>query len=170
MSQSGQEIFIMILYHGSNVIVDHPLILKNQRLLDFGPGFYTTTNKKQAEEFSVKVYKRRKKGTATLNIYELVESEAYQQCTLLHFKSPDEAWLDFVTNNRAGRCMKKQYDLIIGPVANDNVYRTINLYTSKEINKIHALERLKINKLFDQFVFTSEKSLNFLKFIGYYVL
>ena len=38
----------MILYHGSNVIVKNPKILKANRTLDFGYGFYTTTSKEQA--------------------------------------------------------------------------------------------------------------------------
>lgn len=35
----------MILYHGSNVEVPKPRLLKVQRELDFGKGFYTTSDK-----------------------------------------------------------------------------------------------------------------------------
>ena len=35
----------MILYHGSNVIVEKPILVEQNRFLDFGYGFYTTTNK-----------------------------------------------------------------------------------------------------------------------------
>ena len=38
----------MILYHGSNVIVSEPKLIEQNRFLDFGFGFYTTTNKTQA--------------------------------------------------------------------------------------------------------------------------
>ena len=41
----------MILYHGSNVLVTEPKILKQNRFLDFGFGFYTTTNKEQAVSY-----------------------------------------------------------------------------------------------------------------------
>ena len=51
----------MILYHGSNVVVSEPRFIKQNRFLDFGFGFYTTTNKKQAIGFADKVYKRRKR-------------------------------------------------------------------------------------------------------------
>ena len=51
----------MILYHGSNVIVEHPKLVKQNRFLDFGFGFYTTTNRKQAENFALKVAERRKR-------------------------------------------------------------------------------------------------------------
>ena len=38
----------MIVYHGSNVEVREPHIIKPNRTLDFGNGFYTTTNHDQA--------------------------------------------------------------------------------------------------------------------------
>jgi hypothetical protein len=50
----------MILYHGSNLIVSEPRLVKQNRFLDFGFGFYTTTNKTQAIAFSDKVLKRRR--------------------------------------------------------------------------------------------------------------
>ena len=51
----------MILYHGSNVIVSKPKLIRQNRFLDFGFGFYTTTNREQAIAFADKVYKRRRK-------------------------------------------------------------------------------------------------------------
>ena len=66
----------MILYHGSNVTVEKPVLVKQNRFLDFGFGFYTTTNKEQAKDFAVKVTDKRKNGTATLNIYEVDETKA----------------------------------------------------------------------------------------------
>ena len=47
----------MILYHGSNVAVEKPVLIKQNRFLDFGFGFYTTTNKEQAIDFAKKVTK-----------------------------------------------------------------------------------------------------------------
>ena len=38
----------MILYHGSNIVVAQPKLIQQNRFLDFGYGFYTTTNKEQA--------------------------------------------------------------------------------------------------------------------------
>lgn len=62
----------MILYHGSNVAVEHPKLIRQNRYLDFGFGFYTTTNRDQAVNFAQRVTEHRKTGAATLNIY-LVE-------------------------------------------------------------------------------------------------
>ena len=90
----------MILYHGSNVTVEHPKLIKQNRYLDFGFGFYTTTNREQAVNFARKVAERRKTGEATLNIYSVDETVAFEECSLLKFDSSDEKWLDFVAANR----------------------------------------------------------------------
>lgn len=156
----------MILYHGSNVIVDRPKLIRQNRYLDFGFGFYTTTNREQAVNFAQKVTDRRKMGEATLNIYSVNEAVAFQECKVLQFDSPDEAWLDFVAANRQGTYQGEKYDLIYGAVANDDVYRTIALYMTGVLDKEQTLSSLKIRKLFNQLVFATEKSLQYLKFEG----
>ena len=156
----------MILYHGSNVIVDQPKLIRQNRYLGFGFGFYTTTNREQAVNFAQKVTDRRKMGEATLNIYSVNEAVAFQECKVLQFDSPDEAWLDFVAANRQGTYQGEKYDLIYGAVANDDVYRTIALYMTGVLDKEQTLSSLKIRKLFNQLVFATEKSLQYLKFEG----
>lgn len=156
----------MILYHGSNVIVDQPKLIRQNRYLDFGFGFYTTTNREQAVNFAQKVTDRRKMGEATLNIYSVNEAVAFQECKVLQFDSPDEAWLDFVAANRQGTYQGEKYDLIYGAVANDDVYRTIALYMTGVLDKEQTLSSLKIRKLFNQLVFATEKSLQYLKSEG----
>ena len=154
----------MILYHGSNVTVEQPKLIKQNRYLDFGFGFYTTTNRNQAVNFAQKVTHRRKKGKATLNIYSIDEMVAFKEGSLLQFESPDEAWLDFVAANRQGTYQGKQRDCIYGAVANDDVYRTITLYMTGVLDKKQTLEALKIRKLFNQMVFATEESLKYLHF------
>lgn len=156
----------MILYHGSNVTVEHPKLIKQNRYLDFGFGFYTTTNREQAVNFARKVAERRKIGEATLNIYSVDETVAFEECSLLKFDSSDEKWLDFVAANRQGNYQGIQYDLIYGAVANDDVYRTITLYMTGVLDKEQTLNALKIRKLFNQLVFATEKSLRYLHFEG----
>ena len=156
----------MLLYHGSNVIVEKPRLIKQNRFLDFGFGFYTTTNKKQAINFALKVRERRKSGIATVNVYEINEDKAFRECSLLKFQAPDEEWLDFVTANRKGRYDGKKYDLIFGAVANDDVYRTLALYMSGILSKEQTITALKIRKLFNQLVFATEHSLKYLQFKG----
>lgn len=156
----------MIIYHGSSLTVSEPRLVKQNRFLDFGVGFYTTTNKAQAIGFAEKVYKRRGEGVEIISVYGLDENLAFSQCSLLRFDEPNEAWLDFVSLNRSGEYSGEKYDFIFGPVANDDVYTTFTLYTSGILTKEQTLEALKIKKLYKQLVITSEKGLSYLKFLG----
>ena len=156
----------MILYHGSNVVVSSPKLIQQNRFLDFGFGFYTTTNNAQAIAFADKVYKRRKEGGKIVNIYEVDEQKAFAECSVLRFDSPDEAWLDFVSDNRSGNYEGKAFDFVYGPVANDDVYTTFTLYSAGILTKEQTLEALKIKKLYNQLVLSSEKALSYLKFVG----
>ena len=156
----------MILYHGSNAVVDTPKLVPQNRFLDFGLGFYTTTNKQQAIGFADKVTRRRRAGERTVSIYEIDETKAFSECSVLRFDVPNEAWLDFVSDNRAGTYNGPAYDFIFGPVANDDVYTTFTLYSAGVLTKEQTLEALKIKKLYNQLVLTSEKALHCLTFTG----
>jgi len=74
--------------------------------------------------------------------------------------------LDFVSANRNRTYHGNSYELIYGPVANDDVFVTFALYAAGELSKEETLIRLKIKRLFNQLVFSSERALSFLKFIG----
>ena len=156
----------MILYHGSNVIVSEPKLIEQNRFLDFGFGFYTTTNQTQAIGFADKVVKRRKDGEKAVSMYEIDEAIAFTECSILRFDSANEAWLDFVSENRSGNYTGKSYDFIFGPVANDDVFTTFTLYSAGVLTKEQTLEALKIKKLYNQLVLSSEKALSYLKYIG----
>ena len=156
----------MRLYHGSNVEVPAPKLIRQNRFLDFGFGFYTTTNREQASAFADTVYKRSREGSRVVNIYEIDETVAFAECFVLRFAFPDEDWLDFVSENRAGTYDGDKYDIIYGPVADDDVYTTFTLYSAGALTKEQALEALKIKKLYNQLVLTSEHALSYLRFIG----
>lgn len=154
----------MILYHGSNLAVEAPEIIAPNRFLDFGSGFYTTSNLAQAKNFADKVTARKKEGKSTVNVYEFDEA-CLSELKALGFDSADGTWLDFVSDNRSGVERKEQYDLIYGPVANDDIFRTFILYSTGVLTREQTLEALKIKKLFNQYVFAREKALRFLKFV-----
>lgn len=156
----------MIVFHGSNVVVSSPKLIQQNRFLDFGFGFYTTTNKAQAIAFADKVYRRRKEGGKIVNIYELDEQKAFAECSVLRFDLPDEAWLDFVCDNRSGNYAGEAFDFVYGPVANDDVYTTFTLYSAGVLSKAQTLEALKIKRLYNQLVLSSDKALSYLKFVG----
>ncbi len=156
----------MIVYHGSNLIVDVPMLVAQNRFLDFGYGFYTTTNRLQAINFAQKVCKRKNEGTKQVSIYEIDEEKLFSSCSVLRFESPDGEWLDFVAENRSGNYFGETFDVVYGPVANDDVYTTFTLYQSGVLTREQTLETLKIKKLYDQMVFATEKSLSYLNFLG----
>ena len=75
----------MILYHGSNVVVSEPKLIQQNRFLDFGFGFYTTTNKKQAIGFADKVYRRRKASLKIKKLYNQLVLTSEKALSYLKF-------------------------------------------------------------------------------------
>lgn len=94
----------MKLYHGSTEIVQYPTILDSQRLLDFGKGFYTTTNVEQAEKWAL--IKRNRIGAEAksfVTVYELDDHLLHDvKFKVKTFNAANEEWLDFVVRNRKG--------------------------------------------------------------------
>lgn len=157
---------MMVLYHGSNVVIEKPQLVKQMRYLDFGPGFYTTENKVQAISFAEKVFRRRNVGSPKVSVYGFDEMLAFTNCSLLRYKEPNEAWLDFVFAHRTGSYEGEQYELIYGPVANDDVFQTFTLYSIGAYTKEETLKALKIKKLYNQMVFASIHALSYLTYMG----
>ena len=160
----------MIVYHASNMVVEHPALIFQNHFLDFGFGFYTTLNKEQACNFARKVVLRRRIGDASVNIYSVNDAQLKTVCSYLRFDEPDSDWLDFVCANRNNSYTGPKYDLIYGPVANDDVYATVAAYLNGTFSREITLAALKIRKLFNQLVFASDLSLSFLKFEGVEIL
>ncbi len=156
----------MILYHGSNVAVERPEFVPQNRGLDFGFGFYTTLNREQAVTFAQRVTGHRKTGVATLNIYSVDQEAMFKECRLLSFDSPNKAWLDFVVANRRLTYDGEQYDLVYGPVANDDVYQTISLYMGGFFTEEETLNKLKIKELYNQLLLGTNRALSYLHFEG----
>lgn len=158
----------MRIYHGSNVVVNRPEILEEQRMLDFGKGFYTTKNEEQAQRWAQKVSARRNSNKGCISAYEFDYENASKELDIIRFETADEKWLEFVCSCRKGEDFPKNYDMVFGPVADDNVYETVQLYELGVLKTAEALERLKIEKLYNQILFHSEKSLNYCSYIESY--
>ena len=153
----------MIVYHGSNVEVKHPQIMDHLRALDFGAGFYTTSNMEQAKKWARAVVKRRRTGLPCVNVYDLNESKM-SGLRVLRFDSPSEEWLDFVISNRKDSPGANSWDIVIGPVANDATLPVIDDYMDGKYTKDEAIRRLLPQKLTDQYAFLTDKALSFLTF------
>jgi hypothetical protein len=156
----------MTLYHGSNVAVENPNLDLSRKNLDFGIGFYTTVNKNQAVEFAQKVMIRKGQKSQSVSVYDFDMDAGKSALSILQFSTPDRLWLDFVHQNRHGLYAGKLYDLIIGPVANDDVFATLIVYEQGILNTEQTLEALKIKELYSQYVFKTGKALSLLKYTG----
>ncbi|GHS98801.1 hypothetical protein AGMMS50276_21270 [Synergistales bacterium] len=154
----------MILYHGSNVEVRQPHIIEQTRGLDFGAGFYTTSSREQSVKFSRNIVDRRGAGVPTVSVYEFDEKTAAKELRALRFKKANAQWLDLVKDNRLKIYSGVQYDLIIGPVANDDVMPSIQAYLSGQFTLEAALIALKTKKLVDQYCLKSEHAVSLLRF------
>ncbi len=159
----------MRLYHGTNIVIEHPQIINRFKTLDFGEGFYTTENENQAQDFAVKVCARRNPALVPIvNCYEL--NEDFDRLNVLKFDLPNGQWLDFVVERRRGVEMQEKYDLIIGPVADDDVFGTIILYETGQLDRESAIRRFKVKELYNQVVFCNDTALSSLSFIKSYLV
>lgn len=134
----------MIVYHGSYCLVDNPHISFSRDALDFGKGFYVTAIEEQAVNWTSKFKRRGKKGC--LNMYMLSVEDIKGNYKVKEFLSYDIEWLDFILECREGSNIYLSYDMIIGGIADDRVYNTIELYKDDLIGKDEALKRLQFYK------------------------
>ena len=79
----------MYLYHGSNMKVETPQLILSNRTLDFGSGFYTTSDESQAKRWAELQAKRRKKGAAVISVYDFDEAQA-GNLAILRFEEADK--------------------------------------------------------------------------------
>jgi len=153
----------MILYHGSNVEVKEPMLLKVQRELDFGKGFYTTSDLEQAAKWAKRTAKRRGVDKAFVTVYE-VDNADINNIRLLNFDSSNKDWLDFVVKNRKGEYIAENWDVISGPVADDQTAQVIDLYLDGLYDEEEAIRRFLTQKLKDQYTFKTLEAINLLKY------
>ena len=157
----------MRLYHGSNVEVRKPNLRYGRINTDFGRGFYTTTNAEQAERWAQIKLDRAKTGKRIVSVYEIDDAIiSNPELKIREFHGVDEAWLNFVVDSRKG--IKHDYDLVFGPVANDKVFTTVNLYESGVLDAPAAIAQLKAYKTYDQLSFHSARVIGALKFVESY--
>ena len=154
----------MRLYHGSNVEVATPKLMPRVRALDFGRAFYLTSNLEQASRWARTSVLRRGEGTAVVSVYEFDEVVA-SALRMLRFDEPDAAWLQYVTRNRTGFADDADYDIVAGPVANDNTMPVLNLYFKGAYSEEEALRRLLPQRLKDQYALKTEPALACLTFL-----
>ena len=156
----------MILYHGSIVEVRNPSLRYGRERTDFGRGFYTTTLVEQAEHWARIKKDRAKSERAVVSVYEiddlLLRNSALR---IREFHGVDESWLNFVVNCRKESSVKHDFDIVFGPVANDNVFTTVNLYESGILDAPAAIAQLRAYKTYDQLSFHTPRVISALRFV-----
>ncbi len=142
------------LYHGSNVIVEKPRIMLNGHYKDFGYGFYCTNIERQAKRWALT-----KRGKSVVNSYQYIENESLK--TLI-FSEMTVEWLEFVVNCRRG--IEHGYDIVEGPMADDQIWDYVEDYIAKKITKEAFWELVKFKYPTHQIVFCTEEALKTLNF------
>lgn len=149
----------MILYHGSNIEVKEPKLLAIQRELDFGKGFYTTSDFQQASKWAHRTAQRRGIGSPVVTVYE-IDDRALEILQVLRFENANVEWLRYIASNRKGIAPADQYDVVIGPVANDQTMPTITLFLDGFYDEEETIKRLLPQNLKDQYTFKTVKVLS----------
>ena len=155
------------LYHGGESPVVSPSLVSPRagRPLDFGPGFYTTTSFDQAERWIGIRFRQKVYAKGCVSHYRCDPEAIMSRLNVLRFDGAKEEWFDFVMANRHNPEFVHSYDIVWGPVANDNVYETLTLFEDGIISKNEAIARLKTYKLVDQMLFHSKQALALLEFV-----
>ena len=166
----------MLLYHGSNTDVKEINLAMCRPYKDFGQGFYLTSIKKQAEKMAERVA-RIYGGSPILNTYEIDDS--FMQREDLNIRDfgveTSEEWARFVRNNRNKRfadfanpeCnLDKKYDIVIGPIADDNMTLLFRHYENGMITFENMLRGVIYKETTNQYSFHTEKAVSLLRKAG----
>lgn len=146
---------MITVYHGSALEVSKPLVALGRPNLDFGQGFYVTDLREQAERWATRIATRRM-AKPVLSFYEF-DLETAKQYRYLKFDFYDKAWLDFIVANRKGKMEWKDYDVIEGGVANDNVIDTVEDYMRGRMSAEATLVELSKHRPNNQFCILNQE-------------
>lgn len=153
----------MKLYHGSNVIIENPNLEAGRKNIDFGQGFYLTTEKSLAKKWAC----GRHNDSPHISEYYL----GLQNLTIYCF-GYNQIWLDYVICNRLERELPESLgfledvDVLLGPVVDDKLFKIIELYENGLFSAKTAVKLLTCLGYSEQIVLKSEKSLKLLEFVN----
>lgn len=166
-SGSGRE--FRLAYHGGTEAVPAPEIRERLNAPDFGRGFYTTESEEQAARWARRVRLVRKAAQAVVTVYD-VSALGGAGLAVKEFDGVSEEWFDAVIACRGGNDVLAGFDVVVGPVANDNVYQTLRFFETGVYSKEEAMRRLLAERLFNQVVFKTPGSLRALRYVSHAVV
>ena len=164
---------VMRLYHGSNTGINSINLAMCRPYKDFGIGFYLTDIREQAERMAVRVAKIYG-GSPVLNVFDIQDD--FRELPGIKIKDfgeqTTEEWARFVMNNRNHSfdniedilCNQdNKYDIVIGPVADDNMALLFRQYENEIIDFQTLLKGMVYKKTSSQYSFHTEKSIRLLR-------
>ena len=168
----------MLVYHGSDHIIEKPVYNGSKRTNDYGYGFYTTESIELAKEWACS---DQRNGFA--NIYEFNP----EGLSMLRLNSPEYNilnWLAILTKYRSywqnGSIAEEAknylqqhffvdpapYDVIIGYRADDSYFTFAQDFVAGTISLKKLSEAMRLGKLGEQIVLKSEKAFEHIRFAG----
>lgn len=155
----------MVLYHGSNTEITAIDLSKCRPFKDFGQGFYLTDLPGQAMRMAMRV-SRIFKGSPVVTSFDFDIDEARDEgLAIKTFEAPDREWARFVMRNRdmavAQPC--HDFDIVIGPVADDTISRLLRMYVERFISEEQMLRELTFSEVTSQYLFHTERAIRLLK-------
>lgn len=165
----------MILYHGSNILVENVDLSKCRPYKDFGTGFYCTTIKEQAEQMAIRVSKifGGEPITSRFELNDAIFNDI--ELKIMIYDKPSKDWAVFVLNNRNRNYRDitniecnhdSKYDLVVGPIANDDLAFLFRVFENGLIDMDALVKGMEYKKLTDQYSFHTESALKYLEFTG----
>ncbi len=156
----------MTVYHGSVDIVKNPDINHSYRPLDFGKGFYVTTVEEQAKKWARRKANIMSTEKGIINVFSM--SENWDDFKVKTFDDDLNEWIDFVCACRDGSLDYKKFDIIFGKVADDKVFRVVDMFHQGIWDKERALKEIKVYDTYDQIAFINQEAIDsLLKFDTY---
>lgn len=152
----------LVVYHGSCYEFENIDLNKSHNRRDFGKGFYTTILRSQSKEWGYRLSLREKKKKYFVYEYLFEENSVLN---VKRFDALSEEWREFIKENRSKGGLQHGYDVVIGPVADDNTMETVQLYIANILTASEAVERLRYNKVNNQVSFHTEKALQYLQLV-----
>jgi len=163
----------MKVFHGGYTVISEIDLTKGRSNLDFGKGFYVTNIRAQAEYWATRAG-RFHKTDGIVSEFEFYENAfEHYELNVLRFSGYTEQWLDFVVLNRDPKSPihAHDYDIVEGPVANDDVNARINDYLAGIVSKADFLNELSYHKPTHQICLCTARSLQMIEPIdkNYYI-
>ena len=167
----------MIVYHGSDHIIQSPVYNGSKRTNDYGYGFYTTESIELAKEWACK---NQKDGFA--NRYEL-DLDGLRVLNLSDGKHTVLNWIAILLKNRTFRLSSpiaidareyliehfavdtSEFDVVIGYRANDSYFRYAESFVENTLPLRSLNKALALGKLGLQTVLVSEKAFKQIEFV-----